>query len=77
MAKLYGTMRSERRARDAKKGGDKKIEIELSKKGVPEYLLVYSEDGLRTTDLSHDPRTCENSLPCLDCEVVDGHRLEN
>lgn len=46
--KYYATIKNEKRGtRPAKKGGDENLEIELTKKGLLEYEIVYSDQGLR------------------------------
>ena len=46
--KLYATISNERRkTRPAKKGADDKLDIQLTKKGVPEYQITYTPEGLK------------------------------
>lgn len=44
--RLFAKMRSERRSREAHKGGNERINIELSQKGIREYELVYTPESL-------------------------------
>lgn len=48
--KYYATVESEKRgARPAKKGGDESLKIELTKKGLFEFEILFSDKGLKVT----------------------------